>query len=96
MQERKPDHRRRKRRRRHGNGLLRIQGWHRDGFAQVAEKLGGYTVGVLVQCNCGRRDLLRIAGAPVGYEIPGKPAWGDDTGSIIVVVATDAPLLPGR
>jgi len=60
----------------------------------IAGRLGGYTVGVLVQCNFGMRHLLRIAGAPIGYEIPGEPVWGDDTGSIIVVVATDAPLLP--
>ncbi len=33
---------------------------------------GGYTVGVLVQCNCGRRAQLTIAGVPVGKEIPGK------------------------
>ncbi|HUO34796.1 MAG TPA: P1 family peptidase [Candidatus Acidoferrum sp.] len=55
---------------------------------------GGYTVGVLVQCNFGTHRLLRIAGVPVGEEIPGKPVWKQDTGSIIVVVATDAPLLP--
>lgn len=54
---------------------------------------GGYTVGVLVQCNFGVRHLLRIAGAPVGYEIP-LDSHRPDTGSIIVVVATDAPLLP--
>ena len=60
---------------------------------------GGYAVGVLVQANYGRRDLLRIAGAPVGQEIRdlmperGRKA-GDGEGSIIVVVATDAPLLP--
>jgi L-aminopeptidase/D-esterase-like protein len=57
-------------------------------------KLGGYTVGVLVQCNYGRRDQLRIAGVPVGIEIPEHPAYKSDTGSIIVVVATDAPLIP--
>jgi D-aminopeptidase len=57
-------------------------------------KHGGYTVGVLVQCNYGRRDQLRIAGVPVGREIPEKPVWKQDVGSIIVVVATDAPLIP--
>ncbi len=57
-------------------------------------KYGGYTVGVLVQCNYGRRDQLRIAGVPVGKEIPEHPAYGEDTGSIIIVVATDAPLIP--
>jgi len=55
---------------------------------------GGYTVGVLVQCNYGQRDQLRIAGVPVGREIPGPKVWDDDVGSIIVVVATDAPLIP--
>ncbi|HXP40176.1 MAG TPA: P1 family peptidase [Candidatus Acidoferrales bacterium] len=57
-------------------------------------KYGGYTVGVLVQCNYGQRDQLRIAGVPVGREIPGQKVWDDDVGSIIVVVATDAPLIP--
>jgi D-aminopeptidase len=59
-------------------------------------KAGGYTMGVLVQCNYGRRDQLRIAGVPVGKEIPEHPAYGEDedTGSIIIVVATDAPLIP--
>ena len=57
-------------------------------------KDGGYTVGVLVQCNYGRRPELRIAGVPVGKEIPDHPAYESDTGSIIVVVATDAPLIP--
>ena len=56
---------------------------------------GGYTVGVLVQCNYGQRDQLRIAGVPVGREIAGPKVWDDDdVGSIIVVVATDAPLIP--
>jgi L-aminopeptidase/D-esterase-like protein len=57
-------------------------------------KQGGYTVGVLVQCNYGRRDQLRIAGVPVGREIPEQQIWKEDVGSIIVVVATDAPLIP--
>ena len=85
---------------------------------------GGYTVGVLVQCNYGQRRRLTIAGAPVGLEItdlvrcyagaqPPTRSWlrglractaglgggSQDTGletlgSIIIVVATDAPLLP--
>ncbi|MEO6447498.1 MAG: P1 family peptidase, partial [Gemmatimonadaceae bacterium] len=82
---------------------------------------GGFTVGVLVQCNFGARRDLRIAGVPVGEEIPDlaacianndplpagsarrqcdSPANDDaardapEQGSIIVVVATDAPLLP--
>jgi D-aminopeptidase len=57
-------------------------------------KQGGYTVGVLVQCNYGERSQLRIAGVPVGREITEGTFRWSDTGSIIVVVATDAPLIP--
>jgi L-aminopeptidase/D-esterase-like protein len=60
----------------------------------LSAKDGGYTVGVLVQCNYGDKDQLRIAGVPVGREIEGKGTRTGDIGSIIVVVATDAPLLP--
>ena len=58
-----------------------------------------YTVGALVQANYGQRELLRVDGVPVGEAIgidavpsPRRPS--SDTGSIIVVLATDAPLLP--
>ena len=61
----------------------------------------GYTVGVLVQCNCGSRRQLRIGGLPVGEELSANPPRAaanfehrEDVGSIIIVVATDAPLLP--
>jgi D-aminopeptidase len=57
-------------------------------------KYGGYTVGVLVQCNYGWRSQLRIAGVPVGREIQDHKVRDNDVGSIIVVVATDAPLIP--
>jgi D-aminopeptidase len=66
---------------------------------KLAQKAGGYTVGVLAQCNYGVRPNLRIAGVPVGREIPEEPAYATgsfselDRGSIIVVVATDAPLV---
>jgi L-aminopeptidase/D-esterase-like protein len=53
-----------------------------------------YVVGVLVQCNCGRREQLTIAGVPVGREIPESPFREHETGSILIAVATDAPLLP--
>jgi L-aminopeptidase/D-esterase-like protein len=55
-----------------------------------------YTVGVLVQANYGARQRLTIAGVPVGREITDllPKAGSDGTGSIIVVIATDAPLLP--
>jgi L-aminopeptidase/D-esterase-like protein len=74
-----------------------------DGTASrvLSADAGGYTVGVLVQCNCGRRPQLTIAGVPIGKLIPaGAPAAklqnevSGDVGSIIIVVATDAPLLP--
>jgi len=61
---------------------------------KLEAKFGGYTVGVLVQCNYGWRNQLRIAGVPVGREITENTTRNDDIGSIIVVVATDAPLLP--
>ena len=80
----------------------------------IDKKLGGYTVGVLVQSNFGIKSQLTIAGVPVGKELadtlnikiydapsagnnanshPEKNEWSEQ-GSIIVVVATDAPLLP--
>jgi D-aminopeptidase len=66
----------------------------------VGAKDGGYTVGVLVQANHGWRERLTVAGAPVGRLI-GPDVVPDPTeatepgaGSIIVIVATDAPLLP--
>ncbi len=63
---------------------------------------GRFTVGVLVQANYGLRGQLRVAGVPVGLEIPdfmpeGRDSGDDDAnedGSIIIVVATDAPVLP--
>lgn len=67
---------------------------------KVAANEGGYTVGVLVQCNCGTRRQLRIGGLPVGEELTVNPPragvqpYREDVGSIIIVVATDAPLLP--
>ena len=66
---------------------------------KVDTKLGNYTVGVLVQCNYGSRRNLRIAGVPVGLEIPENEAYAstsfaqEDRGSIIVIVTTDAPLV---
>src|SRR3984893_9208045 len=54
-----------------------------------------YIVGVFVQANCGRRPQLAIARVPVGKEIPGS-VYKEETGSIIIVIATDAPLLPNQ
>lgn len=59
-----------------------------------ASGAGGYTVGVLVQANHGRRHQLRVGGAPVGEELSDGARTRKETGSIIILVATDAPLLP--
>ena len=64
---------------------------------RVEVRDAAYTVGVLVQANYGARSELRIAGVPVGKHLTEDLAYDDpqgDTGSIIIVVATDAPLLP--
>ncbi|HEX8917547.1 MAG TPA: P1 family peptidase [Chloroflexota bacterium] len=60
------------------------------------EATGGYTVGALVQANHGARSRLTICGVPVGRSLPATevPLPGRPDGSIIVVLATDAPLLP--
>jgi D-aminopeptidase len=71
---------------------------------RVPEEQGGWTVGALVQANYGSRSTLRVDGAPVGRVLTKEriPSPFDEeegeqtpgTGSIIVVLATDAPLLP--
>jgi D-aminopeptidase len=53
-----------------------------------------YTVGVLVQANHGLREQLLVAGVPVGRELSEGAIRKKEAGSIIIVVATDAPLLP--
>jgi len=85
-----------------GTGMIchRFKGGIGTSSRRLAEEEGGCTVGVLVQANYGQRRHLTIAGVPVGQEIPdllpeiqaGPPPVG--AGSIIGVVATDAPLLP--
>jgi D-aminopeptidase len=108
-----------------GGGTGMVCHGFKGGIGTASRKLpsnqGGYTVGVLVQCNYGSRRDLRIAGVPVGEEIPdlagcianndplppdssrqrcdeprgaGAIDEAPEQGSIIVVVATDAPLLP--
>lgn len=81
-----------------GTGMVAHQ--FKGGIGTSSRKIeidgASYTVGVLVQANYGGREGLMIAGVPVGREIADlMPKQGTpDTGSIIVVVATDAPLLP--
>jgi D-aminopeptidase len=61
---------------------------------KLGPKQGGHTLGVLVQANFGRRHQLLVAGVPVGREITEGTFRPREMGSIIIVVATDAPLLP--
>jgi L-aminopeptidase/D-esterase-like protein len=87
-----------------GGGTGMICNGYKGGIGTASRKLdakdGGYLVGVLVQCNYGTRENLRIAGINVGREIPAPEPYAfvpsdiAELGSIIVVVATDAPLLP--
>ncbi|ADO73068.1 P1 family peptidase [Stigmatella aurantiaca] len=110
-----------------GGGTGMICHAFKGGIGTASRKLpeaqGGYTVGVLVQCNYGHRKPFSVAGVPVGEEIsdlqpcttgsqpPSNPLvsgmascpekgasrgenFPGDLGSIIVIVATDAPLLP--
>ena len=86
-----------------GGGTGMVCNGFKGGIGTSSRKLGakdgGYTVGVLVQCNYGSRQNLRIAGIPVGREISSEdpyayqPSEISERGSIIVVVATDAPVL---
>lgn len=89
-----------------GGTAMRCYGF-KGGTGTASRKIetaaGPFVVGVLVQCNCGERKQLTVRGVPVGLEIPEKrPLRADasgqplDLGSIIIVVATDAPLLPGQ
>jgi len=66
-----------------------------DAGAGTNKQTRSYTIGVFVQANCGRRGQLTIAGVPVGKEIPGV-VYKEEAGSIIIVIATDAPLLPNQ
>ena len=80
-----------------GTGMIGY-GW-KGGIGTASRKLarkeGGYTLGVLVQLNCGRAQELMIAGVAVGKHLRPAVAGGDrDLGSIIIIAATDAPLLP--
>ena len=70
--------------------------------SRIVEEVGGCVVGVLVQANYGARSRFRVDGVPVGLDIPAEvvPTPGvpgaEPGGSIIVVVGTNAPLLPGQ
>ena len=59
----------------------------------VPDDTGGWTVGVLVLANFGRKYQLTIDGVPVGQALVDDPADPPERGSIMFIVATDAPLL---
>ncbi len=84
-----------------GGGTGMVCYGFKGGIGTASRRAAGYTVGALVQCNCGRRAQLKIAGVPVGQEISDSVPYSqngrvgnEDVGSIIIVIATDAPLLP--
>jgi len=86
-----------------GTGMLcfEFKGGTGTSSRKLPNQLGGWTVGVLAQCNFGRRYQLTIAGVPVGQHLlngapftNGENPFKQDDGSLIVIIATDAPLLP--
>ena len=86
-----------------GTGMLcyEFKGGTGTSSRKLPEKLGGWTVGALVQSNFGRRYQLTIAGVPVGHYLKenapfssGENPFQPDDGSLIIILATDAPLLP--
>ncbi|NUS06359.1 MAG: P1 family peptidase [Nonomuraea sp.] len=80
-----------------GGGTGMICHGFKGGIGTASRVTGGYTVGVLVQANHGRRDRLTVNGRPIVMDDvprPGLPGTPEGAGSIIAVVATDAPLLP--
>jgi D-aminopeptidase len=90
-----------------GGGTGMICHDFKGGTGTASRAVGGWTVGALVQANYGRRERLTVDGVPVGREIPvaAVPSpWDEEErlrrpiepgmGSIIVILATDAPMLP--
>jgi D-aminopeptidase len=80
-----------------GGGTGMICHEFKGGIGTASRKVGDYVVGILVQANYGRRERFRVDGVPVGRLIGDRiplPRKGDESGSIIGIVATDAPLLP--
>lgn len=79
-----------------GNGMICYEFKAGTGTASRRVEVGGetYTVAALVQANFGIRDWFSVLGVPVGQHMPVRPFRGapDEAGSVIAVVATDAPL----
>jgi D-aminopeptidase len=86
-----------------GTGMLcyEYKGGTGTSSRKLPENMGGWTVGVLVQSNFGRRYQLTVAGVPAGQHLKedapfssGENPFKQDDGSLIIIIATDAPLLP--
>ncbi len=79
-----------------GTGMVcfELKGGIGTSSRRLEARHGGYTLGVLVQANFGLRRQLTVAGVPLGREITEGTFRDDEAGSIIIVIATDAPLLP--
>ena len=86
-----------------GTGMIcyEFKGGTGTSSRKLPDKLGGWTVGALVQSNFGRRYQLTIAGVPVGKYLKedapftnGENPFQHENGSLIITLATDAPLLP--
>src|SRR5438270_6978110 len=79
-----------------GGGTGMICHGFKGGIGTASRLTDGYVVGVLVQANHGRRNRFRVDGMPVGIMFEGQSLEREGQGSIIGIVATDAPLLPGQ
>jgi D-aminopeptidase len=79
-----------------GTGMICYDFKAGNGSSSRAIKIDGenYTVGVFVQANFGAREQMMVLGVPVGLHIRAEKLRGRDQGSVIAIVATDAPLLP--
>ena len=75
-----------------GTGMICYE--FKGGTGTSSRRVGAWTVGALVQANHGRRDWLTVLGVRVGTSLGGDRLWDRETGSIIVVLATDAPMMP--
>ncbi|MEZ5761199.1 MAG: P1 family peptidase [Paracoccaceae bacterium] len=77
-----------------GNGMIAYDFKGGTGTSSRRVEIGGatYTVAALVQANYGRRPWFTVLGVPVGREMPEGTIRDQETGSIIVILATDAPL----
>jgi len=79
-----------------GTGMIAYEWKGGTGTASRQVRVGGKTgmVAALVQANHGRGQWLTVLGVPVGRELRPEPVFAKETGSIIVVLATDLPMLP--